>query len=146
MRRRPRTWRRTYLYGSGNASKRGVSPADIPTAWVMRVTINRIRDKLRTPWHRHVSLVGDAVPTSTVASAEAQVMQAWPGPLMQEVEALPKDQRDVVNLVYIADLGIGSIAQVLRLTPNTVKTRLHRARLRLKEALARGRRTTNARR
>jgi RNA polymerase sigma-70 factor, ECF subfamily len=49
---------------------------------------------------------------------------------------LPVDFRVPLVLKEIADLSVAEIAQVLDLPENTVKTRVHRARLKLRRALA----------
>ncbi|MEE3481999.1 MAG: sigma factor-like helix-turn-helix DNA-binding protein [Lachnospiraceae bacterium] len=51
------------------------------------------------------------------------------------VSALPEKYRYPVELYYSADVSLQEIADVLRLPLPTVKTRLRRARLMLKEAL-----------
>lgn len=49
--------------------------------------------------------------------------------------SLPLKERTVVHLFYYEDLSINSISGVLRVKESAVKTRLFRARKRLKEIL-----------
>ena len=51
--------------------------------------------------------------------------------LRQLVEQLPHDKREVVSLVYDADMDIGAAAEALGVPAGTVKSRLHHARRRL---------------
>jgi RNA polymerase sigma-70 factor (ECF subfamily) len=55
--------------------------------------------------------------------------------LRQAVEELPPDYRDVVALHYREDLGLDEIATRLSTTESAVRSRLHRARSRLRALL-----------
>jgi RNA polymerase sigma-70 factor, ECF subfamily len=52
------------------------------------------------------------------------------------VRALPEAQRACLQLFYWEDRSVTEVAAMLGLPDNTVKTHLHRARARLKDALA----------
>jgi RNA polymerase sigma-70 factor, ECF subfamily len=53
----------------------------------------------------------------------------------EALEELPADYRDVVSLHYHQDLGLQEIADRLDLTESAVRSRLHRARSRLRTIL-----------
>jgi RNA polymerase sigma-70 factor (ECF subfamily) len=53
------------------------------------------------------------------------------------LDALPEDYRNVVSLHYQQDLGLHEIAARLATTESAVRSRLHRARSRLRELLER---------
>ena len=55
--------------------------------------------------------------------------------IVDAVRRLSRDRRDVVLLRYYLDLPEAEIAQTLNIAPGTVKSRLHRALLDLREAL-----------
>ncbi|MBQ1334439.1 MAG: RNA polymerase sigma factor, partial [Clostridia bacterium] len=55
--------------------------------------------------------------------------------VMKIIDTLPSEQRDVVILRYIKDLSYSQIADVLEIAEGTVKSRLNRARLKIKEQL-----------
>jgi RNA polymerase sigma-70 factor (ECF subfamily) len=55
----------------------------------------------------------------------------------QALDELPKDYRDVVALHYQQDLGLQEIASRLSTTESAVRSRLHRARSRLRSILER---------
>ena len=50
------------------------------------------------------------------------------------LQKLPESERTVVTLHYLGDMTCEDISQFLGVSPNTVKSRLHRARKRLKQA------------
>jgi RNA polymerase sigma-70 factor (ECF subfamily) len=95
--------------------------------WLIRVTVNVCRDALRSPWRkRRVSL--DAIPEPTFEQPEQ-------AELYREVMKLPEKYRTVLDLFYYEELSVKEIAEVLRLRPSAVTTRLSRARAQLKERL-----------
>lgn len=51
------------------------------------------------------------------------------------IDALPSDYRDVVTAHYMRELGLHEIARSLEVTESAVRSRLHRARARLRTAL-----------
>jgi RNA polymerase sigma-70 factor (ECF subfamily) len=53
----------------------------------------------------------------------------------QAIALLNPDDAEVITLFYKAEQSLEEIGKILRLEPNTVKVRLHRARTRLKEKM-----------
>ncbi|MEP6851318.1 MAG: sigma-70 family RNA polymerase sigma factor [bacterium] len=53
----------------------------------------------------------------------------------QAVSALPRRQRQVVTLHYLADLPVNEVAAVLGISPGSVKSCLHDARTTLRTTL-----------
>lgn len=49
--------------------------------------------------------------------------------------SLSKKDRAIVHLFYYEDMSVKDIANLLKIKESTVKTRLHRARLKLKNLL-----------
>jgi RNA polymerase sigma-70 factor (ECF subfamily) len=68
--------------------------------------------------------------TAAASERDARVRQA--------LDELPADYRDVVAMHYQHDLGLHEIAARLATTESAVRSRLHRARSRLREILERG--------
>jgi RNA polymerase sigma-70 factor (ECF subfamily) len=101
--------------------------------WFLRVVRNRCIDMLR---RRR----GDAVPVDSLIDAratpdEALITAQRAFAIKRALATIPSDQREIVVLRDYLDLSYAEIADVLRIAPGTVMSRLHRARLALKEAL-----------
>lgn len=100
-----------------------VSGLDEPIAWVCRVVVNRsvslvrrriveARSLARLRGRRHLDL---ELPSSSVEFWEA-------------VRRLPRRQREVVALFYVADLPVTEVADAIGCAEGTVKAHLHAAR------------------
>jgi len=83
----------------------------------------------------------DAMPDLMEASADSQPERQFA--LLRQhqavdaaLDALPADQRAVVQLAYFHDMGYADIADVMGCPENTVKTRMFHARRRLAGLLA----------
>lgn len=121
--------------------QRGHDPSQIPSAWVMRVTVNLAVDRLRSAWFRRVRPV-DTLPegveqTRRAESPERTALQKeQEAVVLAAIRQLPVNQRTVVMLFYFHDQRIEEIAEVLGIQAGAVKTRLFRGRERLKELLS----------
>lgn len=101
--------------------------------WFLRVVRNRCIDMLR---RRHGSdmpveelMDSGATPQEVVETAETAAL------IQAALRAIPSDKRQIVVLRDYLDLSYAEISDVLDIAPGTVMSRLHRARLALKEAL-----------
>lgn len=112
-------------------------------AWILRIAANSCRDKLRVS--RRASIVsldnlmeevGDFIADDKTESPEDYAQRRELGRLLDgSLARLPEDQRLVVVLSDIQGLTYEEIAQVIGISLGTVKSRLSRARLRLRELL-----------
>jgi RNA polymerase sigma-70 factor (sigma-E family) len=103
-----------------------------PEAWLRTVAMNRVRGG----W-RHAAVVRKyqaAVPGPQAAVEVGPEHVA----LVTALSTLDKDQRKIVVLHHLADLGTGDIARELGIPEGTVKSRLARARARLAALLGEG--------
>lgn len=105
-----------------------VSRYDDPAGWIRRVAVNRLLNGRRNRRRRREILatikpVDDADLTDDLLD------------LRRAVSALPDRMRAAVCLHYLSDLPIDEIAGALDVAPGTVKSNLHDARIRLREAL-----------
>ena len=101
--------------------------------WFMRIVRNRCIDMKRR--RRGGSIPVDELP-DTAAGPEESLETAERSVMIQRALArLQDDKREIVVLRDYLDLSYAEIAGVLGVAQGTVMSRLHRARLALKEAL-----------
>ena len=77
----------------------------------------------------------DMIPDSSPSPEEALLKAREAEKVREAVLALPEKYRYPVELYYSADASLQEIAEVLKIPLSTVKTRLRRAKLLLKDAL-----------
>jgi RNA polymerase sigma-70 factor (ECF subfamily) len=122
------------------------------STWVYRIATNAAFDKLRNPSYQRgsvTSYLGDLlereeglVEDQAICSEEKmplieqQVVRTEMNECLQRfIEKLPDDYRTVLVLSDLEELTNNAIAEILGVSLNTVKIRLHRARMRLKGEL-----------
>lgn len=99
--------------------------AEHEKAWLIRTTINKSKNMLKTGWFRSRNPVPDNL--SYLPPEENEVLQA--------VLALDKKYRIPIHLHYYEGYSIQEIADILQAKPATVGTWLARGRLLLKEKI-----------
>ncbi len=116
------------------------------STWLFRVTANEALMLMRSQ-RRHRARIADGVELGDVSLAqhdafvvredgEAMLLQRRRERAMTHALAkLPKDYRDVVVAHYHQDLGLHEIAARFQMTESAVRSRLHRARGKLRELL-----------
>ena len=104
--------------------EKGPEKLERPDAWLMRVLVNGCRSRLRLGWRR-VGPLPDTLPDLREEEREE----------LEELYALPPADRAVIHLHYYQGYSTGEIAQLLGQRPGTVRSRLARARSRLKRLL-----------
>lgn len=97
-------------------------------AWLLRVAANCAKDLFRAPWRRK------NVPLEETEHI-LQAQEPETGGVLEAVLALPEQYRLPVHLFYYEELSIEEIAKVLGIRAGTVRTRLTRARRKLREVL-----------
>lgn len=125
------------------------------STWVYRIATNTALDKLRSASFRHssreVSVSGEAgEPDMEIADRDAGTGKKKPSVdeqvikwemhacIREFVDRLPPDYRTVIMLSELKDLKNQEIAEILGVSLDTVKIRLHRARERLKKEFEAG--------
>jgi len=101
--------------------------------WFLRVVRNRCLDQLRRQRPNDLP-VEELVDTGYNPEQALQIAQRDSG-LKRALAAISADQRQIIILRDYLDLTYAEISEVLRIAQGTVMSRLHRARLALKEAL-----------
>lgn len=119
-----------------------------PGAWLAKVTTNLAISRLRQK-SRRVKLV-DALAddgktqnvTSLMAAGFDEMSPEHQTALMQvrqllerEIDDLPDGFREVFVLRVVEDMSVSQTAEALELSPQTVKSRLHRARARIQKSI-----------
>ena len=94
-------------------------------AWLLTVTVNGCRSRLRSPWRRRTAPLLDAYPAADPEERE----------LLEAVQALPPRDRAVVHLYYYEGYQTAEIAAMTGQREGTVRSRLSRARSRLRALL-----------
>ncbi len=116
--------------------------------WLHRILVNVCLMKLRSRSRRQTCSIEDLLPAFDEAGHYAQSIRGWRhGPderLMRAetralvrrcIDLLPDDYRTVLMLRDIDQLSTDETAKMLGSAPNTIKTRLHRARQALRTLL-----------
>ena len=119
------------------------------STWLFRVTANEALMMMRSQ-RRHRARLVEGIALEDLASvpsanedaiaegADATAAQSERDAIVRNaLEELPADYRDVVSLHYHQDLGLQEIASRLATTESAVRSRLHRARSRLRTILER---------
>ena len=95
-----------------------------PGAWLMRVLANNCKSRLRLAWRR-VGPLPDTLPAPAMEERE----------VLEELFALPPADRAVLHLYYYEGYTTDEIARITGQRPGTVRTRLSRAREKLRRLL-----------
>jgi RNA polymerase sigma-70 factor (ECF subfamily) len=116
----------------GRASARWdvISRYDKPGAWLRRVTFNLAVSRRRRLVREAQAMLRLGRPEPELPPAPPEHDEVWAA-----VATLPRQQRAAVALHYLEDLSIDEIAEVLDLSPSTVRVHLHRARQALRDRL-----------
>jgi RNA polymerase sigma factor (sigma-70 family) len=103
--------------------------------WLVRITVNRCKDVLRSWSFKNLFITDFFKPQQAVSSPIQEIFENEKNELIsKQVIKLPVKYREVIILFYYQELSIEEISELLKLNSNTVKTRLHRGRLKLKES------------
>jgi RNA polymerase sigma-70 factor (sigma-E family) len=103
---------------------------DNPESWLRRVAVNVARSRYRRR-RLLVTLLRRVEPPPAVPDLSPDHVM-----LMAALRRLPRGQRDVLALHYLADLPVDEVARTLDVSTGTVKSRLARGRAALAGLLA----------
>ena len=120
------------------------------STWIYRIATNAALDRLRSPsLQRMVQISNDSIAEDkimvedknvwtgekTASVAEQLVRKEMKECIRGFIENLPEDYRTVVVLSELEGLKNSEIAKIIGVTLDTVKVRLHRARIKLKKEM-----------
>lgn len=91
-------------------------------AWLLKVTANLCRSRLRSPWYKRREELSATIPAPEAAGET----------LRELIERLPKDLRAAVYLHYYEGYSTKECAELLGVKESALRMRLHRARALLK--------------
>ncbi|WP_322628883.1 RNA polymerase sigma factor [Halothiobacillus sp.] len=108
------------------------------STWLFTLARNRALNELNRPAVRHEILMGDDLPDHP--STQPVPLNQWliheQNQLLQAaLRQLPLADRSVLALAYIEDLDLSAIGRIEGVSTGAIKTRLHRARQKLRELL-----------
>ena len=102
-------------------------------AWLLKVALNRCRDIWRSAWMRRVisgSPAFEMIPGPDTVGQHMEKVE-----IMEAVNSLAPDFREVMILYYYQGYGISEIAKITGMPEGTVSSRLSRGRKRLEAIL-----------
>lgn len=106
--------------------------------WILAIAANRCKDYLRSWSAKHEwsddGTVLQNVPTRDASEEIAERLER--DRLWEIVFRLPEKYREVVVLFYAKEMSGSEVAEVLGISEQSVRTRLHRARQLLKDVLS----------
>jgi RNA polymerase sigma-70 factor (ECF subfamily) len=105
--------------------------------WIIRITINTCKDYLKSAWNQRVVPMTE-YEENTLSSEDdfSAVEQEDENRLIRDsVMKLPDKYKDILLCVYFQDMTISEAANMLQIAEGTAKSRLSRAKEKLKLCL-----------
>lgn len=105
--------------------------------WIIRITINTCKDYLKSAWNRKVVPMMEYQEDAIVSETDYDDVekQDTKDLITKSVLSLPPKYKDIVLCVYFQEMSITETANTLHIAEGTAKSRLSRARLKLKQML-----------
>jgi RNA polymerase sigma-70 factor (ECF subfamily) len=105
--------------------------------WIIRITINTCKDYLKSAWNRRVVPMMEYQEDAIISESDYDEVekQDTKNLIKEAVLSLPSKYKDIVLCVYFQDMTLIQAAQVLKIAEGTAKSRLSRARQKLKSVL-----------
>ena len=97
--------------------------------WLTVVCVNESKNYIKSPFRYHQNIDDCDIISRASFDNSSQI------DLFNAVMGLSKKERTVIHLFYYESLSIKDIAEMLKIKESAVKTRLSRARVKLKEQL-----------
>lgn len=107
--------------------------------WIIRITINTCKDYLKSAWNRKVVPMMEYQEDTLISDSDYEEIESADTTelVKKTVMALPDKYREIVLCVYYQDMTLSQAASALGIAEGTAKSRLSRARIKLKEILER---------
>jgi RNA polymerase sigma-70 factor (ECF subfamily) len=105
--------------------------------WIYRITVNKCRDYLKSAAFRRILPWGNTRKLNQIQNTTNHLFEAVEGgEVFQKVMDLPSKYRIVIALYYFEELSTVEISEILNIKESTIRTRLCRAREKLKKTLS----------
>ena len=102
--------------------------------WLIRITVNKCKDVLKSWTYKNLYFTDFFKQKHTYSSLENSFFGVEENLILsKQVIDLPVKLREVIILFYYQEFSIEEISDMLKTNSNTVRTRLHRGRQKLKE-------------
>ena len=105
--------------------------------YLSKITVNKCKDYLKS-WRYRMQILTNSFTTKPKNIPNRLILQDEKMELADAVLQLPLKYREVIFYYYFEELSIIEVANQLNLSDNTIKTRLRKARVLLKEKLKEG--------
>lgn len=105
--------------------------------WLIRITINVCKDYLKSAYQKHVVPMMEFEEDAIVSDSDFEEVENADrnAQIRQAVAELPEEYREAVLCVYFQEMSVSEAAEALGVPEGTVKSRLSRAREKLKKVL-----------
>lgn len=103
--------------------------------WIIRITINTSKDYIKSSWNKNVIPVEDYHEIIIESNDNYEKIENHDRDeyIINKIKSLPEKYKDVVICVYYKELSLKETAKLLNIPIGTVKSRLSRAKIQLKE-------------
>jgi len=104
--------------------------------WLIRITINTCKDMLRTSWIKRVTTFGVWQDSEHEYEKPYDIEKKETNKELYElIQQLPQKYKEILLLFYYKDLTYEEISEILQIPEGTVRSRLSRAREKLKKMM-----------
>ena len=104
--------------------------------WLIRITINTCKDTLRTSWIKRVTTFGVLQDSENEYEKPYDIEKKETNKELYElIQRLPQKYKEILLLFYYKDLTYEEISEILQIPEGTVRSRLSRAREKLKKMM-----------
>lgn len=111
-----------------HTSNKEFESAEHIKSWLLRVTINKARNNIKTFWNINKTSLEDYMETLTFENKDES-------DLFESVMKLPYKYRIVIHLYYYEEYSASEIAGILKISTSNVNARLSRGRSLLKKMM-----------
>ncbi|WP_394750071.1 RNA polymerase sigma factor [Spongiimicrobium salis] len=115
----------------------GLQDLDRFGSWALTIVRRKALDTLKkkTKQQEHLKYYKEGLTSDSTDRDEVMEKEKTMLKVMEAINVLPTDQKEVLTLFYIEEYSLNEISEITGVSLNTIKTRLFRAREKLKVTL-----------